>query len=188
VEPKLTPKKAPAAGSTVSSGATNNTSKSKPVGSVRADSSTSVNPAENTIKGNAAQAANGAPYLRQPIKADDQGIIKTALNDIDDAMASGAIQPLPPDLEARYKEKPKEPVQTFGGVELKADTFRVWWHKLKEMTKFYFFGVLKLGREHRILATDVRRRLKEAEKAGAHGPAQWRDQEFLVTYRKDLFR
>ncbi|PVG00648.1 hypothetical protein CPB86DRAFT_782483 [Serendipita vermifera] len=188
VEPKLTPKKASVSSSTVTSGSTGTTLKSKPTGSSsRTDPHLSANTKE-TRKGNVAQEANGAPYLRQPIKAEDQGIIKTALNDIDDAMASGAIKPLPPDLEARYKEKPKEPVQTFGGVELKADTFKVWWHKLKEMTKFYFFGVTKLGREHRILASDVRKRLKESEQSGAHGPAQWRDREFLITYRKDLFR
>jgi LETM1 and EF-hand domain-containing protein 1 len=117
---------------------------------------------------------------------DDPGIIKTALNDIDDALSNGTLQPLPPDLAAHSTS-----TQSIGGITFNADTGRVWWHKLKEMTKFYFFGVTKLAREHRTMARDVKRRLKESEEKGLkglNGVSEWRDKEFLTTYKMDLLR
>lgn len=124
------------------------------------------------------------PHLMQPVKVDDLGIIKTALNDIDDALSNGTLQPLPSDLVNKAPTKP----ENAGAMTFDVDTARVWWHKLKEMTKFYFFGVTKLGKEHRSMAREVKRRLEESERKGVKGVNEWRDKEFLRTYRIDLAR
>lgn len=73
-----------------------------------------------------------------------------------------------------------------GDVEFTADTGKIWWHKLKEMMKFYFFGVLKLGREHRVISSQISRRLREV--GDVKRVQTWRDREFVKTYRMDLLR
>ncbi len=137
-----------------------------------------------------------APFLVKPETPPNPGIIKTAFNDIDDALTNGTLAPLPPALlqaqeAARLRQaatgtNQAENPTTLGSVELTADTGKIWWHKLKEMTKFYFFGVVKLGREHRILASQLSRRIKEA--GDAKSAQTWRDNEFVTTYRMDLLR
>jgi LETM1 and EF-hand domain-containing protein 1 len=72
-------------------------------------------------------------------------------------------------------------------------TARIWLHKFKEMAKFYFFGVVKLGREHRIVAAEIKQRQKALAGSSPLNNIQgnitaWRDQEFLNTYRADLLR
>lgn len=131
----------------------------------------------------------GRPHLVQPAIVIDPGVIRTALNDIEEAMSDGTLKPLPAELAKTSKPNPNDPpVPTFAGVELKVDTGKVWWHKFKEMAKFYFFGVVTLGREHRVRAKELSRRLKESEKNGIKGIAEWRDRQFVSTYRKDLLR
>jgi LETM1 and EF-hand domain-containing protein 1, mitochondrial len=177
IEPRLVPRKPDTGvqGPTQSQGHGNRTSTT----SSNASTSPSV---EKSISASSSIRST-KPHLVQPVELDDQGVIKTALNDIDDALSNGTLQPLPPDLAARSTS-----TQNIGGITFNADTGRVWWHKLKEMTKFYFFGVTKLAREHRIIARDVRRRLKESEEKGLNGVSEWRDKEFLTTYKMDLLR
>ncbi|KAG8829286.1 hypothetical protein FRC17_006816 [Serendipita sp. 399] len=124
------------------------------------------------------------PHLVEPSIPENLGIVKTTLNDIEDAMANGTLKPLPPDLAARLKKAAEGDANATSGI----DTVQVWWHKLKEMTKFYFFGVVALGREHRIRAKETRRRLRESESQGIKGVQEWRHNDFLQTYRIDLMR
>jgi len=147
--------------------------------------------------------ATTAPFLVKPEPPETPGILKTAFNDIDDALTNGTLAPLPPALlkaqEAQRRKKFSTPgttaangvakegsPATMGEVEFTADTARIWWHKLKEMTKFYFFGMLKLGREHRVLAMQLSKRLREAD--NGRGVQSWRDREFVKTYKMDLLR
>jgi len=93
-----------------------------------------------------------------PTPEPSAGIFKTAVADIDDALQSGVLQPVPPGTQG-------------------------WWltyHKFKELVKFYLFGVKKLAVDHRRMAASIRR--KERTKR------TWRENEFLRTYRTDLLR
>jgi len=93
-----------------------------------------------------------------PTPEPSPGIFKTAVADIDDALQSGALRPVPPGTQG----------------------WRLTYHKFKELVKFYFFGVKKLAVEHRRMAVTIRRK----EKANR----TWRENEFVRTYRMDLFR
>lgn len=82
------------------------------------------------------------------------------MQDIDDALASGTLRPLP--------------TGTTG--------WRVTWHKFKELFRFYYFGVKVLAVEHRRLAATIRSYQKEERSA------TWREREFVQTYRADLLK
>jgi len=93
-----------------------------------------------------------------PTPEPSAGIFKTAVADIDDALQSGVLHPVPPGTQG-------------------------WWltyHKFKELVKFYFFGVKKLAVEHRQMAAMIRRKGKLDR--------TWRENEFVRTYRTDLLR
>lgn len=179
IEPRLTPRKPESAFSSTQMDNKLQAQASK--AAINASSSTSATSSNSSSV--ATKERISKPHLIQPIEIDDVGIIKTALNDIDDALSNGTLQPLPADLANRPTSK-----QNIAGIQFDADTARVWWHKLKEMTKFYFFGVTKLGKEHRIIARDVKKRLQESQEQGLNGVNEWRDKEFLSTYKMDLLR
>jgi hypothetical protein len=86
------------------------------------------------------------------------GIFKTAVADIDDALQTGVLQPVPPGTQG----------------------WRLTFHKFKELAKFYFFGIKKLAVEHRRMAAAIRRKEKASR--------AWRENEFVRTYRTDLLR
>ncbi|KIM24481.1 hypothetical protein M408DRAFT_75783, partial [Serendipita vermifera MAFF 305830] len=191
LEPKLTPRKV-----------ANSSSSTTPSSSLSSRTNEIPRPSLHTKNTSTSSSTpsyhrDTAPFLLKPETPHNPGIIKTAFNDIDDALTNGTLAPLPPSLlqaqEAARKrqatasnaETPDAPT-ALGGVELTADTGRIWWHKLKEMTKFYFFGVAKLGREHRVLSSELSKRIKAAQ--GAKNVQVWRDREFVTTYRMDLLR
>jgi len=58
--------------------------------------------------------------------------------------------------------------------------WRLTYHKFKEVVKFYIFGVKKLAVEHRRMAATIRQKEKAKR--------TWRENEFVRTYRADLFR
>jgi hypothetical protein len=207
LEPKLTPRKVGSSSTTShSSGPTNSRSSIRTPGhAYEAPLSRPVLHSSTTSSKKHEGHRNTAPFLLKPETPPNLGIIKTAFNDIDDALTNGTLEPLPPALlraqEAQRRRKlasdsastaakansgTEEGPTMIGDVEFTADTGKIWWHKLKEMTKFYFFGVLKLGREHRVIASQISRRLREA--GDTKGVQTWRDREFVKTYRMDLLR
>jgi hypothetical protein len=93
-----------------------------------------------------------------PTPPPSTGIFKTAVADIDDALTSGVLRPVPPGTEG----------------------WRLTYHKFKELLKFYFFGVKKLAFEHRRMAAAIRQKEKAKR--------TWREAEFVRTYRADLLR
>ncbi|KAG8755472.1 hypothetical protein FRC14_004019, partial [Serendipita sp. 396] len=142
----------------------------------------SSKPSPQNTTTTAAHRPRSTPHLVIPKVPENLGIVKTALNDIEDAMANGTLKPVPPDLAARLKKAAEGDKVATSGI----DTVQVWWHRLKEMTKFYFFGVVTLGREHRVRAKGIRRLLNESESKGIRGVQEWRWNDFLQTYRMDL--
>lgn len=93
-----------------------------------------------------------------PTPEPSAGVFKTAVADIDDALQSGVLKPVPPGTQG----------------------WRLTYHKFKELVKFYFFGVKKLAVEHRRVAAAIRRKEKVNR--------TWRENEFVRTYRADLLR
>jgi hypothetical protein len=93
-----------------------------------------------------------------PTPEPSAGIFKTAVADINDALQSGVLKPVPPGTQG----------------------WRLTYHKFKELVKFYFFGIKKLAVEHRQMAAAIRRKERLNR--------TWRENEFVRTYRMDLLR
>lgn len=109
------------------------------------------------------QSNSRAPYIAvapPPSESTEPavGILKQALNDIDEALRSGVLAPIPPGTTG----------------------WQLTWHKFKEMAKFYFFGLRTLTVEHRRQAWSISRSPEAAR--------TWREREFLSIYRADLLR
>lgn len=111
------------------------------------------------------QTTSALPRLMEPAlpASSSQGIFKTAMGDIDEAIKTGVLGPPPPDALG-------------GGWKLN-------WHKFKELFKFYLFGVGKLGIQHRRMALEI---LRRGEKEP--GVRMWRERDFVNIYFKDLAR
>jgi hypothetical protein len=121
--------------------------------------SASTRPAKELTSSHASEHSIPPLHLpSMPTPEPSAGIFKTAVADIDDALQSGVLKPVP--------------AGTTG-----------WWltyHKFKELVKFYFFGIKKLAIDHQRMAAAIRR--KERAKR------TWRENEFVRTYRTDLLR
>jgi hypothetical protein len=130
-----------------------------PVPSTSSQPSTSTRPVKGSTSSHS--HSHSIPPLHlppMPTPEPSAGIFKTAVADIDDALQSGVLHPIPPGTTG-------------------------WWltyHKFKELVKFYFFGVKKLAVEHRRMAAIIRR------KEGT--TRTWRENEFVRMYRADLLR
>ena len=93
-----------------------------------------------------------------PTPEPSAGVFKTTVADIDDALKSGVLKPVPPGTQG----------------------WRITYHEFKELVKLYFFDVKKFAVKHPRVAAAIRRK--------GNVNRTRRENGFVRTYRADLSR